>query len=299
MGKYFARMEQTPTPLVDNLAMLIPSNQDAERHVWLGMPAGFREWIGGRQKNKTRVAGDWKITNKDFESTEGYHERDRTEDKTGQLDIRIGEHAMRAVQHEEILLSQLLDGADAALCYDGQYYFDTDHSEGASGTQSNSITYDAVSTTAPTAGEMEAAILQAIQQQLGFKDDKGLPLNQAAKSFLVVVPTPFWAAARAAIGASIIIDASTSRTGLIKGATDINVTVSVNPMLTWTTKFATFRTDGLVKPFIQQVREPVTTDVLGVGSDNYFHTREILVSLKKAGNMGFGLWQGATLTTFT
>jgi hypothetical protein len=298
MGKYFARLEQPSTPTVDKLAMPLPSNQDTERHVWLGMPPGFRQWVGGRQKNKVRVAGDWSITNKDYESTEYYHERDRSEDKTGQLDIRIGEHAMRAVQHDEILLSTLIDGADAALCYDGQYFFDTDHTEGSSGTQSNSITYDSVSTTAPTAAEAEAALLAAIQKIYSYKDDQGLPLNQNAKEFLCMVPTPFWSAFRAAVGATVIVDGSVSRTGLINGFNDVKVNVQMNPNLTWTTKFALFRTDSAVKPFIQQIREPVTMDPLGPGSDHYFNTREIAISLKKAGAMGFGLWQGAVLSTF-
>lgn len=298
LGKYFARLENPTTPLVEKLAMMVESSQDQEKHAWLGMSPGFREWVGSRQAKGLR-AQDFTIVNKDYESTMSYHERDRAEDKTGQLDVRIGEHSLRALQHDEALLSTLIINAEAAACYDGQYFFDTDHTEGDSGTQSNDLSYNAGTTTAPTAAEMEAAILEAIQAMYGFKDDQGEPLNQAAKEFLVMVPTPFWAAARAAINANVIVDGSASRTALISGFGDIQVTVMANPRLTWTTKFATFRTDGSVKPFIQQVREPVTVDILGEGSDHFFHTREIQVSLKKSGAMGLGLWQGACLTTLT
>lgn len=298
VGKYFALLEEPTTPTVEKLAMVVNSSQDLERHGWLGMPPGMREWVGGRSAKKLR-ASEFSIINKDFESTVAYHERERTEDKTGQLDIRINEHAMRAVHHDELLLSTLINNAESSVCYDGQYFFDTDHTEGDSGSQSNDLTYNANTETAPTTAEMEAAILQSIQAIIGFKDDQGLPMNQYAKKFLVMVPTPFWASARAAVGAQVIVDGSASRTGLISGWGDVEITVQVNPLLNWTTKFATFRTDGSVKPFIQQVREQVTTDVLGEGSDHFFNTREILVSLKKAGNMGLGLWQGSALTTLT
>lgn len=298
LGKYFAKLENPTTPLVEKLAMTIESSQDSEKHAWLGMSPGFREWVGGRQAKGLR-ASDFTIVNKDYESTLAYHERDRAEDKTGQLDVRIGEHSMRALSHDEALLSTLIIAAESGVCYDGQYFFDTDHSEGDSGSQSNDLTYNAASTTAPTAAEMETAILESIQAMYGFKDDQGEPLNQSAKQFLVMVPTPFWAAARAAVNTNVIVDGSASRTALISGFGDIAVTVMANPRLTWTTKFATFRTDASVKPFIQQIREPVTVDILGEGSDHFFDTREIKVSLKKAGAMGLGLWQGATLTTLT
>lgn len=297
-GKYYALLENPVTPMVSALTMMIPSNQDIERHAWLGMVPGFREWIGGRQAQKLR-ASEFSIANKDFESTMAYHYRERTEDKTGQLDIRLNEHALRALGHDEALLSQQVIDAESTACYDGQYFFDTDHSEGASGTQSNDITSAASSTTAPTTAEMEKAILAAIAKIISFKDDQGEPMNQNAKKFLVMVPAAMWGAARAAVGAQTITDGSGSRTGLISGWGDIQVEVVMNPRLTWTTKIAVFRIDGSVKPFIQQVREPVTVDVLGEGSDYYFDTGEVKVSLKKAGNVGLGMWQMACLVTFT
>jgi phage major head subunit gpT-like protein len=298
LGKYYARLEKPTTPLVEKLAMEINSSQDSEKHAWLGMPPAMREWIGGRQAKKFR-ASDFTIINKDFESTVEYHERERTEDKTGQLDVRLNEHADRAVSHDESLMSTLIEAAESAVCYDGQYFFDTDHVEGDSGTQSNDLSYNVTTPTAPTPLEMQAAILESIQAIIGFKDDQGEPMNQNAKSFLVMVPIPFWSPARTAIGATVISDGSNTATGLISGWDDIKIELQMNPRSTWTTKFSTYRTDGSVKPFIQQVREKATVDILGEGSDHFFNTRCIKASIKKAGNMGLGLWQGAALTTLT
>lgn len=298
LGRYFQNLEKPVTEKVEKLSMLIESNQDEETHAWLGMPPGFREWVGARQA-KGFNASEYKIVNKDYESTYHYHERERNEDKTGQLNARINQHSLRALSHDESLISQLLENGESSVCYDGQYFFDTDHAEGESGSQSNSISATASSASAPTAAEAETAIMKAIEKMYSFKDDQGEPLNENAKEFLIICPTPFWSAFRTAVGADVIVDGSASRTALIKNFGDVSVKVSQDPRLSWTTKFALFRTDSPVKPFIHQVREPVSMDILGEGSDHYFHTRQIQVSLKKAGAMGYGLWQGAVLTTFT
>ena len=47
--------------------------------------------------------------------------------------------ADRTVSHWASLLSTLIVNGESATCYDEQYFFDTDHSEGESGTQSNVI----------------------------------------------------------------------------------------------------------------------------------------------------------------
>ena len=42
-----------------------------------------------------------------------------------------------------LMLTTLMIAGESSLCYDGQYFFDTDHSDGASGTLSNSISFAA------------------------------------------------------------------------------------------------------------------------------------------------------------
>lgn len=298
LGMYYNTLEQGPIAWVGQLAMEVNSNQDTETHAWIGMPPSFREWIGSRQA-KGFNDFEYSVSNKDYESTIEYHERDLAEDKTGQLQVRIDEHAARALSHPAALLTTLILNAESTLCYDGQYFFDTDHTEGDSGTQDNDLSVNIASATAPTAAEMEDAILGSIQKMLGYVDDRGEPLNETAKEFLVMVPVPFWKSARAAASAGVILDGGQGRNNLITTFDDLTVKVVANPRLTWTDRFATFRTDGRVKPFIDQVREKVTTDILGQNSEYFFDTRHIKVSMKKAGALGYGLWQGAVQTTFT
>jgi hypothetical protein len=76
-----------------------------------------------------------------------------------------------------------LPRATTASAYDGVAYFAATHSEGDSCTQSNSISYNALTPTAPTDVEMFEAIAEGIAQIVGQKDDDREPLNEAARRF--------------------------------------------------------------------------------------------------------------------
>jgi phage major head subunit gpT-like protein len=134
----------------------------------------MREWIGGRVAKGFRENGVT-IPNKDFEATLEVLRHELVRDKTGQIRVRISELARKAANHWQSLLTTLIMAGEAATlgtCYDGQFFFDTDHVEGDSGTQSNDITYNVTTTTAPTAAEMEQAILSGVQQIVGFQMTK-------------------------------------------------------------------------------------------------------------------------------
>ncbi len=304
VGMYYQRLEQGDFAWVDGVSMPIPSSQDEETHKWLGMSPTFREWLGGRDAKGFRDDGIT-ITNRDFESTIEYHERDLAEDKTGQLQVRINEHADRAGSHDASLLSTLIINGESTVCYDGQYFFDTDHSEGDSGSLSNDISVDISalpvgthgSVTAPSPSEMAACLLKGVEQMYSFKDDQGEPLNETAKKFLVQLPVSLWWPAAAAVSNASFAG---SETNVIVNLDGFEFNLSPNPRLTWTDKFAMFRTDGSTKPFIRQEREPVTIDVLGQGSENFFNTRRVQVGLKKSGNVGDACrkWRPAHVPTY-
>lgn len=132
IGEFFARLEQdigaTYIPLVSNF---FESDQESETYKWLGMSPAMREWIGGRLAKGFRENG-LTITNKKFEATLEVLVDEIRRDKTGQVMIRIGELAQRVNAHWAKLLTDLL--VTNGLAYDGQNFFDTDHSEGGSGT---------------------------------------------------------------------------------------------------------------------------------------------------------------------
>ena len=86
----------------------------------------LREWIGDRVV-KALVLHDYAIRNKPFEQTIGVS-RDAIEDDTygifGPRFTMLGDNAKR---HPDKLIFALLKAGFATNCYDGQYFFDTDH----------------------------------------------------------------------------------------------------------------------------------------------------------------------------
>jgi phage major head subunit gpT-like protein len=297
IGSFYEVLETTAVDSwVDPLSMLFNSDMESETYKWLGMAPVMREWIGGRLAKGLRDNGIT-IINKKFEATLEIPVDWIRRDKTGQIQIRITEMARRANTHWAMLLSKLILNGASQVCYDGQYFFDTDHSEGDSGAQSNSINYDIAVPAAPTSAEFQSAILTAVQQMYGFLDDQGEPMNEDASNFTVMVPVGFLQAAGAALGVTVLGNTSNliQAVGSLGG---FGVKLAVNPRLSsWTTKFAVFRDDGMVSPFIRQEEYGVKVDAIAEGSELEFKEDVHQYGIKAMRNVGYGYWQKACLVT--
>lgn len=314
IGFYFQALEKfTGLVWTSRIANTFESTQDVETYAGLGTAPMLREWLGSKQP-KGFTEQSLRITNKDFEGTIAIKNKDRRRDKTGQLQAKMGELAERSAAHDAKLLSTVIEnaaGTTVAACYDGKALFATNHSVGNSGTINNSISVDIStlptgdvtgshgSVTAPSVGEMALSIAAGVKQIYGFKDDQGEPINEFAQEFDIMVP----------IGLADVAEAALSSTYLAQGMTNpilaqknpagslIKRNIVVNPRLTWTDKFAIFRSDGSFKPFIIQHELAPTMKVLAEGSDHEFKHGECLFSVEKSGNVGIGRFDQACLVT--
>lgn len=296
-----AGLDTPPTPWVDMLSNRVDSDKESEKYVWLGSAPSMRQWVGGRQPKTLREIS-YTVANKDFEATLEIPTDWLRRDKTGLIRMKIDELVEAARLHDVELLSTLIDGADATLCYDGQYFFDTDHQEGDSPTQSNKVDVDVATTTAPTTAEMESAILTGTEQFYKLKDDNGRPINGSAKRFVIMVPTPFMKSAFTALGASVIVDGGQARTNQIQAVGSLGgltYDIQVNPWLSWTTKFAIFRGDAAVKPFVRQIEVDTQVSAVAEGSEEEFKNKRHLYGVNRTGNVGLGRWQGAVMLNLT
>ena len=295
IGRFYRRLEEyAQSAWWTRLAMHFASSQESETYRWLGMVPQVREWVGGRRVRPLRAQGVT-LVNKTWESTIRVDADEQRRDKTGQIMVRINELARRVATHPNKLLTTLLSGGEAAACYDGQYFFDTDHSEGDSGTQSNSISAGATTPTTPTDREMYEAIVKGIAQIMAVTDDQGEPMNEAARQFLVMVPMPFLSSTLVALSGKVV-DATTNP---LASGEPFNVTWVANPRLAWTTKFALFRTDGSTRPFIFQEELPVQVQVLAEGSELEVNENQHQYGVKAIHEAGYGFWQDACLVTFS
>lgn len=122
-------------PMFEKVATTVTSTTRSENYAWMGQFPRLREWIGDRQvKNLTSFT--YTITNKDWEATVAVPRNDIEDDSFGVYTPLMSEMGLSARTHPDELVFALLVAGFASNCYDGQYFFDTDHPVGT-GTVSN------------------------------------------------------------------------------------------------------------------------------------------------------------------
>ncbi len=289
-SEFFNRFEATKTHYQD-LATRIVSTSDQETYKWLGTVPQVREWGTGRLAKGLR-SESYSVENLKYEATLEVDRDEISDDQTGQIKLRIGELAQRAATHKDYLISQLLiDGETAGNnSYDGVTFFGTTHESGASGQQSNLLTFDAVDPNSATVDEFKESLKAAISQMLGFKDDQNEPMLISTTGLLCVVPPTLLFAATEAINASVIDNENNALQGIAR--------VISLPWLADQSKWYLTKTDGVVRPFIFQDREPIEFNARAEDSDEGFRREKFLYGVRARYRMAYGYWQFATRTDF-
>jgi len=302
---YKALSQDTGAAWLNALTNLFQSDQASEEYAWLGQSPVMREWVGGRNAKGFRE-NSLTIRNKHFEATIEILVRDLRREKSGQAALRIQELATRSNAHWASLVSTLIVDGESETCYDGQYFFDTDHEEGDSGAQSNDINVDISAlpatlhgtTTAPSVEEFQGAIAAGVQQIASFVDDQAEPMNENVSSFTIMVPISFMNTALQAVATPMQVAASQTVLQALKQS--FSLTVIPNTRLsTWTTKFAMFRDDAYLKSFIRQEETGVSLKVKGYGSEYEFDNDAHQYGIDTWRNGGYGYWQNSCLLTLT
>lgn len=304
IGKFFLMLEAAALQVwAMKLAHYNDTDQASEEYVLSSMTPAMRRWIGGRDA-KRLLSQTITITNEKFETTLVDNVDNFKYDKTGQLNVRLGDLVKRAISHWNKLATEALAAGTSTLCYDGQYFFDTDHSFGSSGTLKNLLTASEVTAlnvgtaTDPTAAEMAQVVLGLVNYFQNYKDDQGEPIHEGASEFLVMVPPNMAAAASQAATKALLATGSTSVDNPLLGQ-DFKISIQVNPRLTETTKLYCFRTDGSTKPLILQQRGDLRVTAKAEGSDFEHDTDqwEFGVSAERA--CGLFSWEVAQKATLS
>ena len=110
----------------EQVAMVVPSSTAANEYGWLGKFPSVREWIGDRVVQNLSTQG-YTIRNKDFELTIGVDRNDIEDDNVGIYGPMFQEMGQSTGSSQCQLVYELLKAGFATPCYDGQYFFDTDH----------------------------------------------------------------------------------------------------------------------------------------------------------------------------
>jgi phage major head subunit gpT-like protein len=238
-------------PVYPKISMVRPSTKRSEDYAWLGAVPGMREWLGDRRFEQLRAA-TFAVENKPFESSIAVDKDDIEDDNVGMYADLAAIQGEECAKHPDELVLDCIVNGNTLPVYDGQYFFDTDHSFGDSGTQS------------PTAVEFKAAVEYGIRTILGFKNDQGKHFHRGiikrVNGIALLVPLNMREAAYGAFESIIISNSS----NVIIDKPEIYPV----PSLTDDDVFYVLWTWGIVKPIVYQIRRPLQRSVEG------YQTRE-------------------------
>lgn len=289
-SEFFQRFDGTTTHF-QTLATRVVSTTDRENYKWLGTVPRLREWGTGRLAQGLRTES-YSIENLKYEATLEVDRDEISDDQTGQIRLRIGELAQWAATHKDYLLSQLLNnGATSGNNgYDGVSFFNTDHESGDSGPQSNKLTLNVTTPSNPTLEEFREALRAAIEAMVAFKDDQAAPAMVSASGLAVVVPPNLMFTALEALAPALAGGSPNALSGMAR--------VIVLPWLSSPATWFLLKTDGVIRPFIFQDREPIEFGSLTEDSEEGFRREKFLYGVRARYRMAYGYWQHAVSTLF-
>jgi phage major head subunit gpT-like protein len=245
---------QRSTPFYPTLAMIVPSEQESEDYDWLGGVPGMREWLGDR-KFKQLSSYEFTIKNRDWEQSIQLPKKKIDDGRTGYFDNLASMLANEASYHPDELLIELVNNAETTVCFDGQYFFDTDHVFGDGDPQSNLRTRTAVDPANPTKDEIRNIVNQTMDDFLGFKGDNGKPIHRPTinpiDDLLITVPTAWYSTAVEAFAAKLRVEEGAAVDNFnivpprVVGLQGLSNTLDV------------YRTNQPLKPFVFQDRQPL------------------------------------------
>lgn len=127
----------------DKVATLVPSATAQNLYAFLGQFPNLREWLGDRQI-KNLASYNYTIVNKQYEATVAVPRPAILDDQWAVFSPIMEEMGYAAKMHPDFLVFSLLAAGASTLCYDGQFFFDTDHpSKTAAGVATTVDNYDA------------------------------------------------------------------------------------------------------------------------------------------------------------
>jgi phage major head subunit gpT-like protein len=125
-----------------SLSTPVASTTKLNTYGWMAPLKGMRKWIGPKRVNSLSSLS-YKVENEPYETTFSVARDDVEDDNLGLAKPALEDIAGVADAWPDQLLATLIKAGTTTLCYDGQYYFDTDHPVNG-GTASNKTGNDAV-----------------------------------------------------------------------------------------------------------------------------------------------------------
>lgn len=261
-----------------DVAMVVPSTARANDYKWLSGFPRMQKWIGDKAVKALSASG-YSITNDDWEATVEVDRNDIEDDNLGIYAPQAQMAGFSAKQLPDEIVFDLVNKAFSTPCYDGQYFFDTDHPvNGQSVSNKGSKKLSAASLAAAKASY--GAGRTAMKK---FKDDEGRPLNITPN--ILLVPPALEDEANTLMTVDRLED---GKANPYKNTAK----VVVAPWLTSDDAWFLLDTTKPVKPFIYQERKkPVFVEQTDPQADNVFNRKKYKFGAEARAAGGYGFWQ--------
>jgi len=258
--------------------MKVPSGSSQNNYNWLSRFPKMIKWLGSKTI-KSLKAFSYTVINDDYEATVEVDRNDIEDDNLGIYAPMAKEAGFSSKQHPDEIDAELKNDAFTNLCFDGQYFYDTDHSvAGASVSNKGTAALSAATKTlvAASYGAGRLAIMN-------FTDDEGRPLGLIPN--ILEVPPALEATAKLICNSPKLED---DKPNPYFGTAE----VLVNPRLTSATQWMLHVTNRPLKPFIYQERKaPVFVQQINPDTEDVFMRKKFKFGAEARTAGGYGLWQ--------
>jgi len=278
-NKAFAGAEPTYT----KIAMRVPSTTSQEDYGWLSNFPMMRRWVGEKLV-KALKAFKYSVVNEDWEATVEVDRNDIEDDRLGIYAPQAQAAGISAKMFPDELVGEVVAGAFTGLCYDGQYFCDTDHPVTDKNGVVSSVSNKGSAVLSISTQALAVASFGAARTAMRkYKDNEGRPLG--VNPNVLMVPPALEDTAKAMMSADRFED---GKVNLYKNACE----VVVNPYITTDTAWFLLDTTKPVKPFIYQERKaPVFVSQTDPQADDVFMRKKFKFGAEARAAGGYGFWQ--------
>jgi phage major head subunit gpT-like protein len=260
------------------IAMKVPSTTGQNDYAWLSKFPKMAKWIGDKNV-KSLEASKYTIKNDDFEATVEVDRNDIDDDNLGIYGPQAQMAGESAAQLPDEIVMELVNGAFTKVCFDGQFFCDTDHKVADASVSNKGVAVLSVASQAAAIASYGAA-RTAMRK---FKDDEGRPLNITPS--VLLVPPALEHIALALVNNDRLDD---GKANPYKGTAE----VVVDARLTSDTAWFLLDTTKAIKPFIYQERKaPVFVEQTDTQTDNVFMRKKFRYGAEARAAGGYGFWQ--------
>lgn len=260
------------------IAMLVPSGSSQNDYKWLSNFPRMRKWVGDKNVKALEASG-YTIVNDDWEATVEVLRKNIEDDTLGIYAPQAQMAGFSAKQLPDEIVVDLVNGAFTNLCYDGQYFCDTDHVVAGASVSNKGVAALSISTQAAAMASYGAARTA----MMSFKDDEGRPLN--------VIPNVLLVGPALQDVAKVLVTADKLEDGKpnpYKGTAEL----VVDARITSTTAWFLLDTSKPVKPFIYQERKaPAFVQQTDMNADDVFMRGSYKFGAEARAAGGYAFWQ--------